>query len=131
MTFLSRVDPQLAGPLEMAAAFDVDLAGRTIEDIPSFRVRANEVLASLSAAAPLSDAVSLEDHMIPGPPGAPDIRVRLYRPIGQEDLCGCLYWIHGGGMVMGNIEMDDQTSGGVSPYAAPARADDVSNLRHR
>ena len=37
--------------------------------------------------------------------------VRLYRPEGLPQPAAAFYWIHGGGMVMGNVEMSD-------PYCA-------------
>jgi acetyl esterase/lipase len=33
--------------------------------------------------------------------------VRHYRPAGRHDVLPCLYWIHGGGHVLGQIEQDD------------------------
>ncbi|MFN0089828.1 MAG: alpha/beta hydrolase [Acidimicrobiales bacterium] len=59
------------------------------------------------AEAPLSDAVSRTDLVVPGPAGSPDIRLRVHRRKGLEGDLPCLYWIHGGGYVLGAPEQDD------------------------
>ena len=61
--------------------------------------------------------VTTEDRMIPGPKGAPEVRVRIYRPgaeapglsagNGDNPLPGILE-IHGGGFMLGSIEMTDR-----------------------
>lgn len=50
------------------------------------------------------DGLHCEERFIPGRNGGPDIRIRLFRPLGiTGNLPGMLY-IHGGGMLMGNPE---------------------------
>jgi triacylglycerol lipase len=56
---------------------------------------------------PLSDAVERVDHTVPGPPGAPDLAVRVHRPVGIDGVLPCIYSIHGGGYVMGSYAGDD------------------------
>jgi acetyl esterase/lipase len=54
--------------------------------------------------------VLVEERWVPGPDGAPDVRVLIYRPI---DVCGptpAVLHIHGGGFVVGTPEMDDATN---------------------
>ena len=88
------LDPQLM-PL-MAAA-------------PSF-VLSNEVLGSMRAAglgvaAPaLSDAVDRRDHEVST---EPRVVVRVHRPRGIDGPLPLVYWIHGGGYVLGSFDMDD------------------------
>jgi acetyl esterase/lipase len=41
---------------------------------------------------------------VPGPEGAPDITVRVYRPADATGTLPGIYFIHGGGMVLGDIE---------------------------
>ena len=62
-------------------------------------------------AVPLPDGVIAEDHQVPGPHGAPKVMVRLYRPAALPDSAPALYWIHGGGMLLGSVEMDDAYCG--------------------
>ena len=47
--------------------------------------------------------ITWEDRVIPGPPGAPDIEVTIFRPAGSETstLAGFVN-IHGGGMIVGH-----------------------------
>jgi acetyl esterase len=47
----------------------------------------------------------IEDRMIPGPDG--EITIRIYTPEGKGPF-GVLVYFHGGGWVVGNIEMTDQ-----------------------
>jgi len=45
---------------------------------------------------------------VPGSQGDPAVRVRIYRPDDQHNKLPALFWIHGGGYVMGDIEQDDR-----------------------
>ena len=62
-------------------------------------------------AVPMPDGVATEDHQVPGPHGAPEVMVRLYRPAALPDNAPALYWIHGGGMVLGSVENSDAYCG--------------------
>jgi acetyl esterase/lipase len=44
---------------------------------------------------------------VPGPEGAPDITVRIYRPVDATGTLPGIYFIHGGGMILGNIDGED------------------------
>ena len=79
---------------------------RDWSDIPGTRARLAEMRAALPQPT-LPDSVAIEDRAVPGPAGDPDVSVRLYRPAGLPQPAAALYWIHGGGMVMGNVEMND------------------------
>lgn len=45
--------------------------------------------------------VAQSAHKVPGPEGAPEVPVLVYRPEGAEGALGCILHIHGGGYVMG------------------------------
>ena len=47
----------------------------------------------------------IEDHVAPGPRGAPDVPLILYRPTGPSGPLPVYLHIHGGGYVFGNAEM--------------------------
>ena len=83
---------------------------RDWSDIPGTRARMAEMRAALPTPV-LPANVAVTDVTVPGPAGDPDVPVRLYRPEGLPQPAAALYWIHGGGMVMGNVEMND-------PYCA-------------
>ena len=57
---------------------------------------------------PARDDVLAEDRQVPGPDGAPDVSIRIYRPkqAAQGPLPGVLE-IHGGGFMFGSIDMMD------------------------
>ncbi len=76
-----------------------------LSDIAAARLRFDEVQARLAVALP--DDVRIEDRRVAGPPGDPDVRVRLYRPDGLASGGPAFYWIHGGGMILGRVEDSD------------------------
>ena len=72
---------------------------------PTTSLSADNLAAARARDLPLPTSetvgVTVEDRRVPGPAGAPDIGLRLYRPDPDEAPVGCLYHIHGGGYVMG------------------------------
>ena len=54
-------------------------------------------------------AIEHEELEVPGPDGAPDVKLSVYRPSAASAPGPCLYFIHGGGMIIGdrftNIEL--------------------------
>lgn len=55
-------------------------------------------------AVSLSDAVARNDHDIPGRPG---VSVRVHRPKQASGALPCIYWMHGGGLILGTNKGDD------------------------
>jgi len=107
VTLRERIDPQLVAGLDafIAATGPRGLAG--IGD-PLARRSAFAALMSAGAADPVSGPeVATDDHLIPGPAGAPAVRVRVYRPSALAGPLPALYYIHGGGMVIGSIDTED------------------------
>lgn len=99
---LERMDDEHAAALATIPADRLDL-----KDIPLARQELQRLFEELVADVPPVIGVTAVDHEAPGPEGAPDVVVRVYRPDDVEgDLPGLL-WIHGGGMVLGSVEMDD------------------------
>ncbi len=95
-----RMDPEIAAVMG-------DLPGLDLTDIAAARQAHMARRAAASEGVPPSPNVTRQDHFVPGLDGAPDVRVRHYRPAGQPGVLPCLYWIHGGGHVLGQIEQDD------------------------
>ncbi len=54
-----------------------------------------------------TDSITVWERLIPGPQGAPEVRVRIYDPAQKDGLIGGLVWIHGGGYVYDIMDMDD------------------------
>ena len=54
-----------------------------------------------------NESVSISNRNIQGPPDSPEIRVRIYEPAVKNEQLPGLFWIHGGGYLLGLPEMDD------------------------
>jgi acetyl esterase/lipase len=72
------------------------------------RAKMKKMMVMAVEGLPPVEGVSSSDHRAPGPQGAPAVPVRVYRPDDQKGKLPALYWIHGGGYVMGDIEQDDR-----------------------
>lgn len=55
-----------------------------------------------------NDEVTVSNRFIPGPEGAPEVRVRIYEPTKKTKALSGVLWIHGGGYQVGSPEMDDK-----------------------
>jgi len=65
-------------------------------------------------AAPNPD-IEVTERFVPGPAGAPEVRVLVYRPTNLAGRLPAILHIHGGGYIVGVPEMDDAYNRG---YAA-------------
>lgn len=92
-------DPEVRAVLEAAGTL-----GPVTPDTLD-QVRANRIL--LTQQVPLSGRVEIADHTVPGPDGASDIRLRIHRRQGLVGPQPALFWMHGGGYVLGSPEQDD------------------------
>ena len=104
MDMKQRLDPELVEPLEniMAAS-----GGFKLHDLPATRALVDGLVTAVKSQAPPIEGVVTEDLEIPGPAGAPDVGVRIYRPVDRSGPLPALVWMHPGGWVLGNIELDD------------------------
>ncbi|MFT4305734.1 MAG: alpha/beta hydrolase [Microbacterium sp.] len=91
-------DPELVPALEaIAAAGTPPLSRDTLprEGTDTMFPRNDEVIGDR--------AIDAEDRVIPGPAGAPDLEVTIFRPRGREgEALPAVYNIHGGGMIVGH-----------------------------
>jgi acetyl esterase len=91
-------DPEL---VPVAAAFpDISIA-----DVGAARAALVSLRQQLPPFEP-PPSVALERRAIPGPPGGPDIEVCIITPRDLVAPVPALYWIHGGGFVLGDIDAD-------------------------
>ncbi|AKJ07107.1 acetyl esterase/lipase [Archangium gephyra] len=88
---------------------DLQRAARLIPNVTVTRpvLAVMRFLTRLQPASRFPEAVEVKDVRVPGPEGAPPVRVRTYRPRTVQGPTPALLWIHGGGYVLGRPEMDD------------------------
>lgn len=104
-----------------------------VASLPEGWVRHDDVVRRRAAAAELTrgllerrgyaPGVNREDRTVPGLDGDPAIAVRIYRPEGINGVLPGILAIHGGGMVGGSIEGEDDA---VSLYCREVGAVVVS-----
>lgn len=94
------VDPELRPILDLAPDMGV-----SAENLPATRARIAEMTRMGLEAADASVAAC--EHWAPGVEGAPDVRVRLYRPQGLTPRAPVVFHIHGGGFLFGTAELGD------------------------
>jgi len=104
MNFMDQLDPELR---VVVAKLPTDRP-MDLTKIPAARVKMNKMVSTLLASLPPVEGVNVRDQLVPGPQGDPGVLVRIYRPNEQPHHLPALYWIHGGGYVMGDIEQDDR-----------------------
>ena len=68
-------------------------------------IRAGFVEQFAAVGEPESPPYSVEERQVPGPAGAPDVRVLVIRPLDLKTPAPALLHIHGGGYVIGSVEM--------------------------
>ncbi len=100
-------------PVTPAYAFDPELAALAALSVsapPTSAVEAREttaaMLAMMSIDLDLSD-LDVDDRTIPGPPGDPDVTVRVYAPkVRATTTVPAILYIHGGGFFVGSIDTE-------------------------
>jgi acetyl esterase/lipase len=92
----SLLDPEISVGVK---AFPLDFSTLSLELLAAIRE------AHVTAPPPeLSDDVERQDYDLPGRKG---VTVRVHRPVGIAGALPCIYWMHGGGFVMGTNRSDD------------------------
>ncbi|MFR9803167.1 alpha/beta hydrolase [Pseudonocardia sp. RS010] len=107
MSRSSSIDPESLVPL--TALLEAMPGGvNAIPDIVARRAAVAEMLAAVDV--PDNPDVAKEDRSVPGPDGAPDVGVRIYRPVRASGAAPGILYIHGGGMVLGSVAGEDPTA---------------------
>lgn len=96
------IDPEVREPLDQLLAA-MPGGFNAIPDIVQRRATTEALLAGL--VPPENPRVTKEDRVVPGPLGAPEVPVRVYRP--AEPTGAAILFIHGGGMILGNVAGED------------------------
>jgi acetyl esterase/lipase len=102
--YMSRrdlIDPESREPLDQLLAV-MPGGFNAIPDIVARRAAAAQLLAAIEV--PPNPNVTREDRPVSGPEGAPDISVRVFRPVNASGTLPGVYFIHGGGMILGDVE---------------------------
>lgn len=94
------LDPELLPFKERGTTFDI------WADIPAGRKMIEEALVTMLAPYPTLDEVPYVDHIISRQDCSEGLKVRLYRPKNCPATAPVLLWLHGGGYIMGSVNMD-------------------------
>lgn len=78
------------------------------EDLSRARASMDQWVASI-ASLPVPPGIVREERDIPGPEGAPNVRVRVYAPASRSTILPGLVWMHGGGFVAGSFLHSEHT----------------------
>ena len=106
MTIQNRIDPASSLPLEellntLPGGFNA------IEDIKERRNVINSLVRMMTAELPPIDNIVIEDRNIAAPDALLELVVRIYKPTGVSGSLPGIFFIHGGGMIMGSIETEN------------------------
>ncbi|MFB5189007.1 alpha/beta hydrolase [Alicyclobacillus fastidiosus] len=93
----NRIDDDLKSALSAIPSLNLD-------NLEQLRKASYELALS---TLPVHDTVSVSEQWIQGPEGAPDVRLRVYKPIEAYTSMPGVLWIHGGGFMLGNPEMNE------------------------
>lgn len=103
------VGPPPPFDLELTAALDAMGGGTppgvvfTVEAVPAMREAHRARFPPVTLEDLRQDgAFAVSEREVPGPPGAPDITLLICLPTQATTPTGALYFVHGGGMVMGD-----------------------------
>ncbi|MFD9700270.1 alpha/beta hydrolase [Lentzea sp. NPDC059081] len=94
------VDPELLPWLDMLP----QLALRDRESVLAARDQQSHMQELMPTYEP-ANPVDVRDTTVPGPSDAPDVPVRVYSPANRQGLVPGLLYIHGGGFVVGDLDM--------------------------
>ena len=90
------MDPELAA---VVGAFPLDLGTLSDATLPAIRQGMGQ-----APPPPLSGNVDIADYELDGRGGA---SIRVHTPKSDSAPRPCVYWVHGGGLVLGTNKMDD------------------------
>jgi acetyl esterase len=98
----------------MTYAFDPEIAAAIplLPDMRDVDLQAQrKQMGELFAALPPVDTtgVTIEDRLVPGAGGDPQVPIRIYRPTG-EHTPAAIYDVHGGGFTVGDLELNHRTN---------------------
>lgn len=98
-----KIDPETKAGLD---AFMKMMPGgiNSIRDIVKRRAFLDQ---NLGGKTPVNPDILIKDYKVPSLHNVPEITLRVYTPKNSQDLNPGIYNIHGGGMIIGSVAMDD------------------------
>ena len=94
------VDPELLPALDHIP--DVHFTTESLEQIRAMMKQSRQPVNSPEFAS-----ITVSERFVPGPEGAPEVRVLVYLPTTVQGPLPALLWNHGGGYVFGAPEQED------------------------
>ncbi|HEY1830252.1 MAG TPA: alpha/beta hydrolase [Acidimicrobiales bacterium] len=85
-----------------------------IEDPVKARVAFTQLIESMRADIPGIETLDIEDRMVPGWEGDPDVGIRIYSPKERSTPSPGVLMIHGGGFVVGSVEGEHANGAGLA-----------------
>jgi acetyl esterase len=86
------------------------LPAMDLTDPPAARRAFDELIGSITFDIPGIETLEIDDRMVPGADGDPDVPVRVYRPVSVSVSASGrvpgILMIHGGGFVIGSVEAE-------------------------
>lgn len=114
-SFEDRVLEEVRPGLEVFKLAFGSIGEFTLENMPAIRAHLDPIFEAGREAAPRFDDIEMFEREAEAEgPAQPAVSLRVYRPKSAQGPLPCLYWIHGGGMVVGAARFDD---GECSAYA--------------
>lgn len=94
------VDPELLPTLDHIP--DVQFTTESLGQIRAMMQQSRQPVSNPEFAS-----IAVSERFVPGPEGAPEVRVLVYQPTTVQGPLPALFWTHGGGYVLGSPEQDD------------------------
>jgi acetyl esterase/lipase len=110
---VERLDPELSTVVKGI----MKQPPMSFDDLAAARAASKKMNAIMKNKMPEILGVVSKDRIIPGPAGAPDIKVRIYHPQKHSILSPALLWIHGGGYMLGDLDQEDSIARQLSVAA--------------
>lgn len=114
MADMKQIDPELKLAAESEAKLmervlnEVGKSGTVMEKVSALRKVLGSVIPSENKATIPSKGMFWKEIEFLNHDGVHNIRMRVYRPSTETDKLACVYHIHGGGMMFGGINEEDE-----------------------
>jgi acetyl esterase/lipase len=98
---MEMIDPELVAVLDFMPVID-------LHDPAAARAEFEKLLVAMRAQLPEADLLDIEDRLVPGWEGDPDVAIRVYRPKAPpaDAAAPGILLIHGGGFIIGSVEAE-------------------------